>query len=82
MRQSVWCRQHGTERKYQSVEDHTRRGHTIFARGFTLIEVLVALAILAIGMAAVLGALSSSAGTLTAGSALNGHARVYEGNVG
>ena len=52
------------------------------ARGFTLIEVLVALAIVAIGMAAVLGALSSSAGTLTAGSALNGHARVYEGNVG
>ncbi len=35
------------------------------ARGFTLIEVLVALAIVAIGMAAVLGALSSSAGTLS-----------------
>jgi general secretion pathway protein I len=35
------------------------------ARGFTLIEVLVALAIVAIGMAAVLGALSSSADTLS-----------------
>jgi len=35
------------------------------ARGFTLIEVLVALAIVAIGMAAVLGALSSSAGTVS-----------------
>ena len=34
-------------------------------RGFTLIEVLVALAIVAIGMAAVMGALSSSATTLT-----------------
>ena len=34
------------------------------ARGFTLLEVLVALAIVAIGMAAVLGALSSSAGTV------------------
>jgi general secretion pathway protein I len=34
-------------------------------RGFTLIEVLVALAIVAIGMAAVLGALSSSANTLS-----------------
>lgn len=33
--------------------------------GFTLIEVLVALAIVAIGMAAVLGALSSSADTLS-----------------
>ena len=33
--------------------------------GFTLIEVLVALAIVAIGMAAVMGALSSSANTLT-----------------
>jgi len=33
--------------------------------GFTLIEVLVALAIVAIGMAAVLGALSSSAGTIS-----------------
>ncbi|HEY2340845.1 MAG TPA: type II secretion system minor pseudopilin GspI, partial [Steroidobacteraceae bacterium] len=33
-------------------------------RGFTLIEVLVALAIVAIGMAAVLGALTSSANTL------------------
>jgi general secretion pathway protein I len=32
--------------------------------GFTLIEVLVALAIVAIGMAAVLGALTSSAGTV------------------
>ncbi|HEY7964744.1 MAG TPA: type II secretion system minor pseudopilin GspI [Steroidobacteraceae bacterium] len=35
------------------------------ARGFTLIEVLVALAIVAIGMAAVLGALSSSADTVS-----------------
>ena len=35
------------------------------ARGFTLIEVLVALVIVAIGMAAVLGALSSSANTLS-----------------
>lgn len=34
-------------------------------RGFTLIEVLVALAIVAVGMAAVLGALSSSAGTVS-----------------
>src|SRR6202035_693144 len=34
------------------------------ARGFTLIEVLVALAIVAIGMAAVLGALTSSASTV------------------
>ena len=34
-------------------------------RGFTLIEVLVALAIVAIGMAAVLGALSSSADTVS-----------------
>ena len=33
-------------------------------RGFTLIEVLVALAIVAIGMAAVLGALTSSANTV------------------
>ena len=33
--------------------------------GFTLIEVLVALAIVVIGMAAVLGALSSSAGTIS-----------------
>jgi len=33
--------------------------------GFTLIEVLVALAIVAIGMAAVMGALSSSANTLS-----------------
>jgi general secretion pathway protein I len=33
--------------------------------GFTLIEVLVALAIVAIGMAAVLGALSSSANTIS-----------------
>jgi type II secretion system protein I len=35
------------------------------ARGFTLIEVLVALAIVAIGMAAVLGTLSSSAETIS-----------------
>lgn len=35
------------------------------ARGFTLIEVLVALAIVAIGMAAVLGALNSSANTIS-----------------
>ena len=35
------------------------------ARGFTLIEVLVALAIVAVGMAAVLGTLSSSAGTVS-----------------
>jgi general secretion pathway protein I len=35
------------------------------ARGFTLIEVLVALAIVAIGMAAVLGALNSSADTVS-----------------
>lgn len=35
------------------------------ARGFTLIEVLVALAIVTIGMATVMGALSSSADTLT-----------------
>jgi general secretion pathway protein I len=35
------------------------------ARGFTLIEVLVALAIVVIGMAAVMGALSSSAATLS-----------------
>lgn len=35
------------------------------ARGFTLLEVLVALAIVAIGMAAVMGALSSSAGTVS-----------------
>jgi len=35
------------------------------AQGFTLIEVLVALAIVAIGMAAVLGALTSSADTLS-----------------
>ena len=34
------------------------------ARGFTLIEVLVALAIVAIGMAAVLGTLTSSASTI------------------
>ena len=34
-------------------------------RGFTLIEVLVALAIVAIGMAAVLGALTSSANTIS-----------------
>ncbi len=38
----------------------TRRG-----RGFTLIEVLVALAIVAVGMAAVMGALTSSAGTVS-----------------
>ena len=35
------------------------------AQGFTLLEVLVALAIVAIGMAAVMGALSSSAGTVS-----------------
>ncbi len=35
------------------------------ARGFTLIEVLVALAIVAIGMAAVMGALTSSADTVS-----------------
>jgi general secretion pathway protein I len=35
------------------------------ARGFTLIEVLVALAIVTVGMAAVLGALTSSADTVT-----------------
>ena len=35
------------------------------APGFTLLEVLVALAIVAIGMAAVMGALSSSAGTVS-----------------
>jgi general secretion pathway protein I len=35
------------------------------ARGFTLLEVLVALAIVTLGMAAVLGALSSSAGTVS-----------------
>jgi general secretion pathway protein I len=35
------------------------------ARGFTLIEVLVALAIVAVGMAAVLGAVGSSADTAT-----------------
>ena len=35
------------------------------ARGFTLVEVLVALAIVTIGMAAVLGALSSSADTVS-----------------
>ncbi|HEV8018721.1 MAG TPA: type II secretion system minor pseudopilin GspI, partial [Steroidobacteraceae bacterium] len=35
------------------------------AGGFTLIEVLVALAIVAVGMAAVLGALSSSADTVS-----------------
>jgi general secretion pathway protein I len=34
-------------------------------RGFTLIEVLVALAIVAIGMAAVMGALTSSANTIS-----------------
>jgi general secretion pathway protein I len=39
-----------------------RRG---FTPGFTLIEVLVALAIVTIGMAAVLGALTSSAGTIS-----------------
>ena len=35
------------------------------SRGFTLIEVLVAIAIVALGMAAVLGALSSSANTVS-----------------
>ena len=34
------------------------------ARGFTLIEVLVALAIVAVGMAAVMGAINSSASTI------------------
>jgi len=41
------------------------RRATAGARGFTLIEVLVALAIVAVGMAAVLGALSSSADTIS-----------------
>lgn len=36
-----------------------------YGRGFTLIEVLVALAIVAIGMAAVLGTLTSSANTIS-----------------
>jgi general secretion pathway protein I len=40
------------------------RGVKPRGRGFTLIEVLVALAIVAIGMAAVLGALTSSASTV------------------
>ena len=40
-----------------------RPTHAGAARGFTLIEVLVALAIVVIGMAAVLGAVSSSADT-------------------
>jgi general secretion pathway protein I len=35
------------------------------ARGFTLVEVLVAIAIVALGMSAVLGALSSSANTVS-----------------
>jgi general secretion pathway protein I len=39
--------------------------HTACRRGFTLIEVLVALAIVAAGMAAVLGALTSSADTVS-----------------
>ena len=39
--------------------------HTARHRGFTLIEVLVALAIVAAGMAAVLGALTSSADTVS-----------------
>ncbi|TLZ51608.1 MAG: prepilin-type N-terminal cleavage/methylation domain-containing protein, partial [Gammaproteobacteria bacterium] len=38
--------------------ERARAGH-----GFTLIEVVVALAIVAIGVAAVMGALTSSAGT-------------------
>lgn len=42
----------------------TRSQRTARSRGFTLIEVLVALAIVAIGMAAVLGALTSSANTV------------------
>jgi len=41
------------------------RRATVGACGFTLIEVLVALAIVAVGMAAVLGALSSSADTIS-----------------
>jgi len=41
------------------VKQH--RGFTLIAKGFTLIEVLVALAIVAIGMAALLSALGSSA---------------------
>lgn len=42
-----------------------RQAHGKRARGFTLIEVLVALAIVAIGMAAVLEAVGSSADTAT-----------------
>jgi general secretion pathway protein I len=41
-----------------------RRRCAVTPRGFTLIEVLVALAIVAIGMAAVLGTLTSSASTV------------------
>jgi general secretion pathway protein I len=41
------------------------RAHRRCACGFTLIEVLVALAIVAVGMAAVLGAVGSSADTAT-----------------
>jgi general secretion pathway protein I len=41
------------------------QGQRARAHGFTLIEVLVALAIVAIGMAAVLGALTSSADTVS-----------------
>jgi general secretion pathway protein I len=41
------------------------RIHLSRARGFTLIEVLVALAIVTVGMAAVLGTLTSSADTVT-----------------
>lgn len=42
-----------------------KAARAVAASGFTLIEVLVALAIVAIGMAAVLSALSSSAGTIS-----------------
>jgi general secretion pathway protein I len=41
------------------------RGHRVGERGFTLVEVLVALVIVAVGMSALMGALSSSAKTVT-----------------